>query len=164
MDWLLILASLLLPVVPLFFFPGCVCCPTTCGPGCTDLPTSCTVTFTGFSNGGFCSVCSNYNTTYIINNSASGATCNFGRVAIAEFCPGQHTVLISLSVSGGDTILTVDNTINIGAFPNHTAVRWEKNLGTAPIVCNDIGTVSVPMTSTHEDQCAHDGSDCTVTL
>lgn len=26
MDWLLILSSLLLPVVPLFFFPGCVCC------------------------------------------------------------------------------------------------------------------------------------------
>lgn len=64
MDWILILASLLLPVVPLFFFPGCVCCGVATCTHCSDVISEATVTISGVTNNA-CSTCSGMNGTFI---------------------------------------------------------------------------------------------------
>jgi hypothetical protein len=166
MDWLIILASLLLPVVPLFFFPTCVCCPqATCGDACTTFPASITVTFSGFSNTAACTSCASYNTTYVINNSTTSPTCTYSRPTNPGPCSGSDAVTIALSLQGGQTRLVITNSINVDASPLHTVVIFQKDLGAGPIACSGYGTDTIPMSSTpFEVRCAHDGSSATVTL
>jgi hypothetical protein len=178
MDWLLILSSLLLPVVPLFFFPGCVCCTGPCPTICSGAsPFPVTVTISGWSNNVDCLDCADLDATYVVNEN----------IPPLSLCRGNLTpddqpcvvfgcingVLAEMIGSGGDTLVRITQLVNHsgGAAcdpvfnPNKwNKVVWEYNLGTSPQTCEGVGTVMAPHISTTGTLCTHDASDAEVVL
>jgi hypothetical protein len=131
MDWLIILASLLLPVVPLFFMPGCPCCPTGCT-HCSDSPTEATVTVSGLINSA-CSSCASFNDTFIFDFGDGPNACIDGFTFSPDPCGQTHRLVLFVDatrivlnitdlISTETHLWTKAHTSGTACIGNHTMV------------------------------------------
>lgn len=140
MDWILLLTSMLVPLVPLFFFPACACCPI-CS-SCTSSPAaSVQVDIAGLTNDS-CTNCNALNATYILPVS-SLFQC-FWTVDIPTVCT-VTTVTIELEQTGSwvDFIMYAGGSrrkLWRSSAAGYNSCQWSSfplTVGFVPGTCND---------------------------
>jgi hypothetical protein len=169
MDWLIILASLLLPVVPLFFFPSCTCCGssepcevTFCDSGTT--PDELTVILDGMQNNAGVLGCQDaglgctwYNgRSFIVTKIEGQCQWNLSFAGPCSVPPNtNHSLVVQLFQSGTDLKIRVimSTPAVAGGF------QWENTLSaTMPFDCSTLTTSATITVNTTSDGCQHDGS------
>lgn len=166
----------------------CCCNLDPCLSRCVDPPPDeATVTIAGIINGTYCTLCSGYNTTYILQNCAGSGglpnNCFYGCISGNGYFDGPcngipagyiepphifDTLQVDLA-SGivGHTTLQVVLTLQ-----NLDQYIWQSgDLGVSPISCSPLGPVTCPYVSGPSGfvpfgpyKCNSDGSAVTVTL
>lgn len=112
MDWLLLLTSMLVPLVPLFFFPVCTCCAAPANdPDCVfcydpTFPDEVTITYAGIVNDLGCAafggsdLCTDYNISVVLPKTG---TCNYtlNVPTVVADCGASSFIQYGASLQGG---------------------------------------------------------------
>jgi hypothetical protein len=146
MDWTMLWLALL-PLA--FMLPSCACCVNRCPTLCNAPTTQALVTITGISNDGTqCSVCDDYNATYIMPWGAFGCNRN---MTVPGLCPNGGAGFISVILDrlpGFELRIRLDYLINqSGSGGGSPTVAWLLETGkTTPTTCAD--TYVMPLSGT----------------
>ena len=158
-------------IVPLFFFPSCLCCGTPCT--CCDpttVPSTYQIDTSGFTNG-LCTSCANYNGSFIATQDFSVCEVTLGisgccwvYTMSSGYCvnpSGSDIKYIGFGlIRTGDVDLRV-MIYDIALTPVHLKIWEEASISPDPD-CSAFSARSVPHFSSHA-RCTHDSSSATVT-
>jgi hypothetical protein len=158
-------------VVPLFFFPGCVCCGQDCGNSCSSGsgPAEVVLTVASVANGS-CAFCNDFNGTFVgtFFDELNGgiAVCRYRSFGVGITCGANTFNLLEVAVGtnpggvGVGAVRVLVLWIGGGATPG--AERWSNSYGAPPLDCTTLWPANCPNGTVGVEKCDFSAAVVTV--